>query len=79
MSEATLEVVVPDGLIEALAYRLEERVQAKKWFTTVDLADHLGVTPRYVRGFSERGCPNHRVGKKSLWNIEEVSVWLAAR
>lgn len=81
MSESptvVLGITVTDDLLDHLAERLQTRM-SKQEFTTQGLAEHMGVTPRYVRGMAQRGCPQHRVGKRSIWLLPEVNAWLASR
>jgi hypothetical protein len=75
----TATISLPDEMIDTLAAAVQDKVIAKNLFTTRDLAEHLGVTQRYVRGMGERGCPRHRVGKSDMWLLTEVEAWIAAR
>ena len=79
MTEPTLGIVVSDDLLDALAERLQGRVEQKQVYTTEALADHLGVSARYVRGMGQRGCPRHRVGKAHMWLLDEVTEWIRER
>ena len=78
-SAATPGLPVSDELIDYIADRLNERATPKQAFTTKGLAEYFDVTERYVRGWGERGCPYHRIGKRSIWVMDEVLAWLTTR
>jgi hypothetical protein len=79
MNEATVGIAVGDDLLDALAERLQARVETRRWYTTEQLAEHFGRSPRWVRGLGERGCPYARVGRSSIWDIHEVDSFLEGR
>jgi hypothetical protein len=54
-----------------------QRLATRKRFHSVEsLAVEMNMTERQVRGLRERGCPAKRVGKRLLFDLDEVEAFL---
>ena len=49
------------------------------WVTKQQLADHLGVTRRWVESQQQLGLPYLRLGSINRYSITEVEEWLRER
>jgi hypothetical protein len=49
------------------------------WRTKQQLADHLGVTGRWIEYQQRRGLPRLRVGGINRYRVSEVEAWLRDR
>jgi hypothetical protein len=49
------------------------------WVTKRQLADHLGVTPRWIELQQHLGLPHLRMGGINRYRISEVETWLHER
>lgn len=77
MADGGIALALPDDLIEALVARVAERVKpAPRFLSKVALAAHLGVQPRTIRTWRERGLPGIRVGREVMYPVEEVERWI---
>ncbi len=72
-----LALELPDSLLDAVAERVAERLAVRKRFHSVEsLAVELNMTERQVRGLRERGLPAKRIGKRLVFDMDEVEEWL---
>ena len=75
----SLAIPIGEELLDALADRLEERLQGRKrWATIKGLADYLGITVRQARGLRERGLPANNA-RPLLFDLRVVDEWLESR
>ena len=76
---SAIHLELPDDLIEALARRAAEIVQAdQRFLSKASLATYLGVTERCVKGWRAQGMPAY-VGRPLMFDLREVEAWLAKR
>jgi len=76
---AEFAVRVPEELVEALVVRVLERLQAqpeRRFLSKEALATHLGVNPRTIKTWREKGLPGRKVGRDVMFDLEEVNSWL---
>ena len=66
---------VLDRLVKARVAELE-RSPERRLLSKHALAEHLGVMPRTLKTWREKGCPALRVGRVLMFNVEEVNRWL---
>lgn len=75
----TLSLSLEDDLIHRIAAVVQERVSQPQWFDVEGLARHLDVSVRQVRHWREMGLDARVVGKRLMFNLDEVHAWLDAR
>lgn len=51
----------------------------ERLLTTVELADHLAMSPRWIRYRLEEGMPHKRYGRSLRFKASDVDAWLQAR
>jgi len=66
---------IPDELLDVLAERVAEHLRPRL-LSKPALAAYLGVEPRTIKTFREKGMPGHRVGREVMYDVEEVSRWI---
>jgi hypothetical protein len=66
---------IPDELLDALAERVAEHLRPRL-LSKPALAAYLGVEPRTIKTFREKGMPGHRVGKVVLYDVRECERWV---
>jgi hypothetical protein len=52
---------------------------AEPWLTKQQLADHLGVTPRWIEMQQRLGLPRMRMGGSNRYRVSAVEAWLRVR
>ena len=52
------------------------RQAAERWFTTAELAEHLGMSPRWVAYQVKAGMPSQCFGRARRFSLSEVESWL---
>jgi Glu-tRNA(Gln) amidotransferase subunit E-like FAD-binding protein len=75
---------VTNGLEETLTARIREiareeiaSVQAgRRWADVDGVASYLRTSTRRVRGYREAGLPARKLGKRLLFDLDEVDDWL---
>lgn len=76
---AEFAVRLPEELVEALVVRVVAclRTQPERRFLSKEaLAAHLGVNPRRIKTWREKGLPARKVGRDLMFDIGEVNSWL---
>jgi hypothetical protein len=74
-----LSLALPDEIIEAIAARAAELVDARRRFLSkAALAAHYGVSERTVRTWREKGLPGVRVGREVMYEIDAVDAGSSA-
>jgi hypothetical protein len=76
--------VVSNGLQEALDGRIREIVReevakvnaGRRWAEIDGVAIYLGTSTRRVRGYREAGLPVRKLGKRLIFDLDEVDTWL---
>ncbi len=53
--------------------------QPKPWVTKQRLADHLGVTRRWIESQQQLGLPHLHTGGMNRYRISEIEAWLRER
>jgi hypothetical protein len=51
----------------------------EQWVTKQQLADHLGVTTRWIECQQRLGLPHLRMGSMNRYRVSEVEAWLRGR
>ncbi len=72
-------VRLPEELVDALVVRVAERLRAqpeRRFLSKSALATHLGVNPRTIKTWREKGLPGRKVGRDVMFDLEEVNFWL---
>jgi len=72
-------VRLPEDLVETLVLRVVECLNAqpeRRFFSKSALAEHLGVSPRTIKTWRERGLPGRKIGREVMFEINEVNLWL---
>jgi excisionase family DNA binding protein len=68
---------LPDDFLDALVERVQERLQAgRRWQHIEGVAEYLGCEVSRVRALRERGLPATRLGKRLLFDLDEVDAWI---
>jgi phage terminase Nu1 subunit (DNA packaging protein) len=70
---------LPDELIEAVARRVVELLQAepeRRFLSKAALAAYFGVPERRIRYWREHGLPGRKVGKVLMYDVAEVAAWI---
>jgi hypothetical protein len=53
--------------------------QPEPWVTKQQLADHLGVTRRWIESQQQLGLPHLHTGGMNSYRISEIEAWLRER
>ena len=72
-------VGLPEDLVETLVLRVVERLREqpeRRFLSKSALATHLGVSPRTIKTWREKGLPGRKVGREVMFDVDEVNLWL---
>ncbi len=68
---------LPNELIEALAQRAAEIARSRRRFLSKEaLAEYVGVSPRTVKTWREKGLPGRKLGRVVMFEVSEVEAWI---
>ena len=61
------------------AERVARRPELERWLTTIELAEYLGFSSKWVTRRVGEGMPHARMGSRLRFKISQVEPWLVNR